>query len=850
MSFRDCILKHIQDGVLGPTKTGFMPEAKARELIGIYESLYAKYSETLGDGAAAHAAAETVVRTQEKIILQDIENDIAFVKGLKKIRSDISATKADIASEKSKSKGWAKWAYGDPLQRAIMTKFDEAFTRAKSLERMALVKMGRTVEDFRSKAGGFKQDTAGFLDVVREMGGKNTGNDIAKASADAMRGSMDWLHGLYTGSGGIMGKLDDWVAPHVHTPELLKRGGLSQKTSLSMDEAFNRWKEYILPRLDRERMIDYDTALPMDEDVLLRAMREDFDNIVTRGLADVAKKAQEGKQMFGGGGGLAKRRMESRFYHFKDVESFIEYNREFGLGDDGLFGAYMGHISKMSRDTALMQVLTPKPDGVMRNLELEMVGANMGATSKRFVKGSYDVLTGKADSHGDLPGWYKFFNNWLHLKRAAYLGGAPISALSDSFFGAYAAKINGLPASSVINRYAKMMNPKSMEDRDIARVNFHVASAASGGSLAGARFSDDLGQGGIFPFLSGATNRLSGLATMTDNMKQAFHMEAAGLMSRLQDLSHKWGDIDPVLKKSLSKSGITEKEWTAIMSAEKFIEPQTGAKYIRPEDVVEKDLEAGVKLSDWITEMSDFAVNEPTLATRAITTGAGLAGQGLEHGSALRLFFGNAFFAKSFGVSVIINHLLPSIREAGQGRWARLGATMLGTTVMGALAMQARQVIFGKDPKDMASVNFWVASMLQGGGLGLFGDFLFADTSRTNNSFAETIAGPIPSTMWNIAKAGDLYSLGTEINTEKIAGDLFKIANKEVPLIRLWYTRMIVERMMLDQVEKAIDPSYNDRMRQVEKRMKKQTGQGFWWAPGEALPERSPDLTTAAGGRP
>lgn len=829
MSFVNCIF--------GQVKAGVLTDRQARELYSMYETLFARYLDTLGDAAAAHAAADHLVAIRQKVLMQEIENDMAFIKGLKKIRADIARTKRMIAADKATAKRGTKWAYGDPLQRAILAKFDEAFVRAKSLERMAGVKMGRAIEDYRSKAGGFIQDGAGFLDVVREIGGKSTGNKTARAAADSVRDAMDWLHGLYTSSGGIMGKLDDWIAPHVHQPELLKRAG------------FEAWKDFILPRLDRNRMIDYETALPMDDAKLIDQMREDFDGIVTRGLNDLAQRAAQGKQTFGMTGGPAKRRIESRFYHFKDVEAFIEYNRQFGLGDDGLFGAYMGHISKMSRDTALMQVLTPKPDAVMRNLELEMAADKTGATARRFVTGAYDVLAGKADTHGDLSMWYKIFNNWLHLKRSAYLTGAPISAISDSFYGAYAAKMNGLSSSGVIGNYLKLLNPAAMEDREIARVSFSAASAANGASLAGARFSDDLGQGGIFPFLSGVTNRLSGLAAMTDGMKQAFHIEAGGFISRLQDMGQKWGDLDDAFRASLQKAGLTETDWQKIMAAQKFVEPRTGAKYIRPEDVAEVDLDAAMRLSDWITGVADFAVNEPTLATRAITTGSALAGEGLEHGSFLRLFFSNAFFAKSFGVTVMINHTLPIVREIGQGRWGRMASTLIGATLMGALAMQVRQVVFGKDPRDMTSASFWTGALLQSGGLGLFGDFLFSDTSRTGNTFAETIAGPIPMTAWSIAKAGDLYSLGTEIDMERVIGDLFRIGSKEAPVVHMWYTRMVVERMILDQVEKAIDPSYNDRMRRIEGRMKKQTGQGFWWAPGEATPERAPDLSTAIGGR-
>ncbi len=85
MSFMDCII--------GQAKKGFISQKDAERLNAMYESLFKRYSESLGDGAAAHAAAESMVRVQEKIILQEIENDVAFVKGLKKIRADITATK-------------------------------------------------------------------------------------------------------------------------------------------------------------------------------------------------------------------------------------------------------------------------------------------------------------------------------------------------------------------------------------------------------------------------------------------------------------------------------------------------------------------------------------------------------------------------------------------------------------------------------------------------------------------------------------------------------------------------------------------------------------------------------------
>lgn len=826
MSFSECINAHAMKG--------FLTKAQAKELLDMYEGMLSRFSETLGDEAAAHAAAEHFVKIREQIMLKELSNDMEFVKGLKKIRSDISTTKGFIKSEKAKSARGTQWAYGDPLTRAMLSKLDEAHIRGQSLANMTFAKMGEAVEAFRSKMGGFTQNTADFLDVVREIGGESTGNDIAAAAGKSMKEAMDWLHGLYSKSGGIIGKLDDWIAPHVHSPELISR------------VSFEEWSQKLLPLLDRERMIDYDTALPMSQSELISQMKEDYKAIVSHGLAEVAEKAGKGGQKLGGTS-LAKRRMESRFYHFKSVEDFLNYNREFGLGDEGLFGAYMSHIQKMARDTGVMQVLTPKPDSVMRNLELEMIGANTKRHQQNFVKGAYNVLSGKIDAHGDLPMWYKIFNNWLHVKRAAYLTSAPISAMSDSFFGVAAAKMNGLEGTKIMGRYLSLLNPLDAESREIARVSFHAASAASGSSLSAARISDDLGRGGIFPFLSGATNRLSGLAQMTDAMKQSFHMESAGFLSRLQDAKAKWGTLDPAFRDSLSSAGISEQDFQAIMKADKFIEPETGAKYIRPEDVLNVDEKAAFRLADWITDVANLAVNDPGLATRTITTGA-FTGADVSHGNFLRLMFSNIFFAKSFGVTATINHTLPIFREIGQGRLGRAASTAIFGTLMGALAMQTRQIVSGKDPQAMNSVNFWMASMLQTGGLGIFGDFMFADQSRTNNSLTATLSGPIPMSLENILKIGDLHGLGTDIKKpENIPADIFRLINREIPLIHMWYSRMIVERVFLDQVEKATDPSYDKRMSGIEKRMMKQKNQGFWWKPGELKPERSPDLSTVGG---
>ena len=831
MSFVDCINEQVGT----KDKKGFLTEKQSKELIEEYETLFEKYRHTLGDDAAAHTAAEHYVNIKQKQILQKVENDVTQVLTTRRLQAEMEAKGKEYDADKDHAATWGKFLYGNGYARAVREKLQFVYTRQKSIERQAHADIAEAVEKFRSKAAGFKQDTAGFIDVVRELGGTSTGNDIAATFGKSIRGVFDDLHKKYQDAGGLIGKLDNYF-PQVHRPELVKRA------------SFEEWRDTLMPLLDRERMIDPETAMPMDGQTLNRAMRNAYDSIITNGRIEIARRAKDGKQTFGRGGDISARHSSSRFFHFKDVDSFLEYNREFGLADEGLFDAVMGHISTMSRDIAIMQELGPKANAFMRNVEMTLEGKEVKVGTQEVIDGMYRTLTGATSYNGALPGWYKFMAGWIDIKRSAYLGTAPVSAMADTYFIGKAAKMNGLSGTKSIGRYLSMLNPKNQFDRDLARMHFFVSSAANGMSLQGARFADDMGRNGMTSFLAGVTHRLSGLSTMTDVGRAVLPMEMAGNLALHAKGGRAWNDLPDFLRDAMEANNITSKDWDVMSRAKMTYIDETDVNFLMPEDIAamgENALPIANKLSDWYTRMGDLAVNEPTLLTRAITTGA-VIGSG-KAGSGSRFAAANIFFAKSFPVTVMINHTIPAFRDAAQGRMGPLLSVALGSALFGALSLQTRQVITGKDPRDMSDVNFWVQAELQGGGLGMFGDFLFADYNRFGQGLGSALLGPVAGSLENIIKIGDLDTLGTDADLEKMLADTWKIANREIPVVRLWYTRLVLERMLLDQVEKSLDPGYDKRMRRIERRMQKQTGQQWWWEPGEATPDRAPNLSTAIG---
>ncbi len=817
MSFTKCINAHAMKG--------FLTQAQAENLNKEYNKLFERYKRSMGDETAAHEAAEHFVNIQKNIIQKKMENDINHALALKSVKQELKDKAAIIAGEKDTAFKGSKWLHGNPYTRAIRDKLEAVYDRQQSLNREALISISSTVESFRSKAGGFKQDVDNFTDVVREAMGQSTGNASAKAHGQAIKEVFEKLRDDYELHGGIMGKIENYFPAH-HEAELVGR------------VKYEEWRDFILPLLDRDRMIDPDTAFPFDDVKLEGILKNSYENIKTNGLVDIQARADEGKQTFGRGGDVSTRRTNSRFFHFKDADSFLEYNSKFGRGDAGLFDTMIGHISTMTRDIAIMQQLGAKPAAVMQNLELEMNAQGVSLPAQQAVTGMYSVLAGKNGYGGQLSTFYKFTMGWLNVKRSAYLGSAPISAVSDTFFISLAAKMNGLPATQTMAQYLKLLNPLDSTDREVARTLFFVASAAQGSGLQGARFADDVGRGGITAFLAGLTNRVSGLAAMTDAGRQAPMMIQAAMMARYVSENMTWANLDKNIKKAAQLYGIGEKEWGHIMRAKATTHvDMEGSEWLMPENVIALGgdaIDAGRKYGDWMTAVGNIAVNEPKLLTRAITSGSVIGDA--KQGSLLRLMAANVFFAKSYPVTIILNHLLPGLRSASNGRAGHIMAVAGGSLVMGGLALQLRQIAQGKDTRDMANPTFMLQAFLQGGGAGLFGDLLFSDYSRANGKFGAI--SPIAGTVEGLLKAGDLYGVAEgDWDANSFASGVFKIGSKEIPGINLWYSRLAVERMILDQIEGTIDPKFKSRMRRLEKSVKKQYGQSYWWRRGKTLPE-------------
>jgi hypothetical protein len=715
---------------------------------------------------------------------------------------------------------------------------DSVMARANAIKGRAHGMIDEILYRYHTNLIGNVRNRAELEDVVREiLKPGSSANDNAREIADAWMKAAEYLRGRYNEAGGQIGKLDYGYLPQSHSSKLVRAAG------------YQAWRDFILPLLDRGRMVDTKTGEPFTDASLEIALRDVFETIRTDGWSRIDPGSAGGKM-------LANQKAEHRFLHFDGGDAWLAYHEKFGSGS--AFDAMMGHIEAMSRDTALMEILGPNPAATMRWLK-DTVKASaerdvspgtkaIAIADKHIpkIQRLYDEITGslrRPESERLAMG----FSTVRSLQSATKLGSAILSAVpTDPAFGAVTRRFNGLPAWKMFGGYLKMMNPLGAEDRKLAVRAGLIAEEWAHMTAAQHRiFSEEMGNE-VSKRLAAGVLRASGLAAYTQAGRWAFGMEFLGHLTNLVDKG--FGELDPRLSRAMLRHGIGADTWDAIRRSP--LEEHRGAAWLLPQNV--EDQLAGDRLLQMIQTETDYAVPVPDVRTRALMNS--VAPRGTWIGEIGR----SAFLFKSFGISVMMMHGRRMLEQTAINR-ARYAALFFAlTTLGGAASLELKELAKGKDLRDPRAegelahrqgvprwaghAQFWGASALQGGGWGIYGDFLASSQNRFGGGFASTLAGPMVQSAQNFGDAtigeGFRYTQGQKTHPGQ---DVVRLLKQETPGSSLWYTRIAFERLVADQLQEEIDPGYRKSWHAMNRRAKEK-GQEFWWEPGETSPRRAPEV--------
>ncbi len=72
-----------------------------------------------------------------------------------------------------------------------------------------------------------------------------------------------------------------------------------------------------------------------------------------------------------------------------------------------------------------------------------------------------------------------------------------------------------------------------------------------------------------------------------------------------------------------------------------------------------------------------------------------------------------------------------------------IGVLLALSTVGGAMRMSVNDLAAGRPQRDYRNPITLLAALAQGGGLGIYGDFLFGETGRMSTGLVSTLGGPL-----------------------------------------------------------------------------------------------------------
>lgn len=726
------------------------------------------------------------------------------------------------------------------------------YRRARGIQNEYCTQLLDTLQGIDSRWFGFVEDAGDVRDFIREAFGEDTDNARAKAAWEAWEKTTDAMRERAIRAGAQIGKIDYGYIPQSHDLWKIRKAGK------------DAWIDEIFPLLDRERFTN-DKGEMMSDDELLVLLEHSYDDIITNGVVtdDVTEIAKNLPVT----NAARYKKYPHRVLHFKDAESFIRYESKFG--NSSLTGSLMGHIAKMSNDISLLESFGPKPQATYTMLK--GVADNVASQAQGTV-GKIDLLKKYSDHQGLLgatvddiwnvlsgvtsqieinrDGVANFMAGWRNLEVAGKLGKAFISSFSDipSYF--VASGFNRLGFMDSLKFFVAAYGSDWKEYAN--RAGFIADSIISDFNRYAA---DNIGEGWTAK-LANATMKASLLSAFTDATRRAMCLNMMAGMAKM--LKKDWADLDAYDRARLEEGGISERDFELLQMA--GTETHRGIEFITIRQL--KRLSEGAlngatqeevdmlpsKLIGFIVNESEMASLGPDLITRAETTG------GFKRGTLKGELYRSFFLFKSFPIAMMERHYR---RAAFLGQYGNrvdqasyAAGIFVATTIFGAISLQVQNLLNGKDLQDMEvslqNKAFWMQAFTKGGGLGFLGDWIVNGLSEDARygamSGLTNFAGPVVGT---VVDASDLLTsmAGSAIYDKetKPGARAVRLVRSHTPFVNLWYTSAVIDRAFMNEVQDYLSPGYLQRM---ETKMRRGTGQGYYWGRTEMVPSRAPKVVS------
>ncbi|TBR40673.1 hypothetical protein EYV96_03350 [Dyella terrae] len=728
---------------------------------------------------------------------------------------------------------------------------------------------------------GLVQDAREQNDLMRAIRDEPTGRPEIDAAGATVRKVMDEAFQQMNDVGIHINRLDDW-----HTPQPW------DWTKVGADRG--QFVKDAMDAVDLDRYI-WPDGRPMKPDEVQKLISKSAETLGTNGSNKRGEK--EGSGFSGSVGGS---RNAPRQLHFKDANAYMAMMDKYGSADN-VFSLLVHHLNGVARDVAAARVFGRDADNFFPQLVEKGFANDALAVSgkspekrakalekledlkKRTLK-EWQAMR-QPDHPGSMPGWVKVSQAIRGLAGASLLGTSTLSAIPDLQMAVGYTHLLGIAKSKILGNVAEGMKPTAENRKNISRLGIVVDGLEGAANRFG---SEELGPHAI-RFMNHVVHVGSGLRMWDRGMA---HGVSASIMDMLGEHVGKsdYATLDPKTKAYLDSRGVTADHWQTWQLAD-LDKGQDGTRtmltpdsiYSIPDEKLQPLAEQRVKARDGTATDAEVARETRNLRSEAAQqllgtalhevqigarggSGATVADQlmmGLDPGARgtwWHEFCSWMLFLKQTPLGIFKSHMFDVPQGMDDWRSAAVyrAKFMAGSAALGALGLTLKNLVLGQDPEDLFTPKGLGKIAIASGGLGMYGDFMFGDKGDHQNGALAKVLGPGATMLEDalqlafnardagLGAAGVEYEKGNEpIKPEHLAAQgLRMVRNYSTPFMRIWYLKAAFNHMVYNQMMDNLSPGYTAR---VEQRMA-QRNQGSWWAAGDALPNRAPNLKTVVGG--
>lgn len=702
-------------------------------------------------------------------------------------------------------------------------------------------------------------------DVTRELfelrqGGTpgKTGNSDAAFLAKTLAAHMEMSRTELNQLGAAIGKLDGYAGPQIH-----------DDMQMALVDS-GKWIDDIRPHLDMARSFP-DATSDAEINEILGGI---YDTIIT-GVSNDITPLLKGQRV--GPANIATKIGKHRVLHFKDADAALAYRDLYGRGST--IQGIMGMFSHQARMAGAMDTFGPNPKAMLLSIAAKMqkdlkakvstmppgkardklrdqikdLDAVDGEVAK--LKSTIDSITGLSTRPVNITA-ATIGHNIRTWQGMAKLGGAVLTAMpTDTVTMGAAAMFRGQGFwKGTLRSMGEIANRK-----DGKEIGYLLGEGYDG--LSGQMLSYVIdGAPGVMSKAAQTFYKWSGLSGWTDTARAVSARVNAAYLG--MNVGKTFDQLDTRLKHVLTLNGITDTKWGAIRRA--GYKEVNGNHYLTPDgirnlpdDVIERvvadkiaEAKAAVKLNKkgvitpdqqakldariakiikrgrtdleldlhrYYADEATYSVIETDAASRRVAT-AGYR-PGTLAGEAMRYIMQFKGFPIAFSQRVLGRAVFNAPTGRG-GQAAHIGSLLAGLTVAGYMAITTKDMARGTwPPRDPFSPKTWLAAALQGGALGIYGDFLFGERSRYGQGPIETLSGP------TVGVGADLYNIYKDFTAgDPSAGRMLDTAINNTPYINMFYTRQALDILFLNSMREAAKPGYLNRQKA---NLQKERGQSY-----------------------